>query len=65
MAITEVQRQVAYAASALGIYLIPAFMASGRKHRNTMPIAALNIMLGWTVLGWIAAFVWSLTDNTE
>jgi hypothetical protein len=28
-------------------------------------IFALNLLLGWTVLGWIAAIVWSLNSNTR
>jgi hypothetical protein len=44
------------------LYLLPAEIALRRRHHNRMAIVALNILLGWTVLGWIAAFVWSLTS---
>ncbi len=47
------------------LYLVPAFVAFFRSHRNWPAIAALNLLLGWTVLGWIGAFVWSLTDNVK
>lgn len=47
------------------IYLTPALVAYGRNHVNTMAITALNILLGWTFLGWAAAFVWALTANTK
>lgn len=43
-------------------YFVPAIVASGRHHRNSTAIFALNFLLGWTVLGWIFSFVWSLTD---
>lgn len=49
-------------AAALLIYLVPALVANGRHHKNTGAIAALNLLLGWTVLGWVAALVWSLTN---
>jgi uncharacterized protein len=47
----------------LGIaaYLLPLSIAASRSHPNTIAIAALNILLGWTMLGWIAALVWALT----
>lgn len=45
------------------LYFIPALVASSRTHHNRMAIFALNALLGWTVLGWIAAFVWSLTHT--
>lgn len=41
--------------------MIPPIIAALRGHHNTLAITALSILLGWTVLGWIAAFVWSLT----
>lgn len=43
------------------LYLIPAFVAGLRGHHNAGAIAALNILLGWTFLGWVGALVWSLT----
>jgi hypothetical protein len=42
-------------------YFIPAVIAYWRKHRSRGGIMALNILLGWTGLGWIGAFVWSLS----
>ena len=47
------------------VYFAPTAVASMRKHINRSAIAALNLLLGWTVLGWIAALVWALTANTE
>ena len=41
------------------IYLIPTFIAMGR--RNNAGAIALNVLLGWTVLGWIAAFIWAVS----
>lgn len=49
----------------IGLYLLPSLVAAGRKHKNEGAIVALNLLLGWTLLGWIAALVWALTDNTR
>lgn len=46
---------------AFAIYLLPAIIASNRKHHNAGAILALNLLLGWTFLGWAAAFVWACT----
>lgn len=47
----------------LGIaYFVPTVVALIRSHHNLGAIIALNVLLGWTVVGWIAAFVWSLTS---
>lgn len=44
------------------IYFIPSLVANKRQHPNENPIVMLNLFLGWTLLGWVAALIWSLTD---
>lgn len=46
-------------------YFIPAIIAYSRRHRSAHAIAALTLLLGWTVLGWLVAVIWSLTGNTR
>ena len=43
------------------MYFLPALIASRRCHHNSAAILALNLLLGWTVFGWVLAFIWSLT----
>jgi len=43
------------------LYLFPTFVAERRRHRQITAIVALNLLLGWTFLGWVAALVWALT----
>jgi hypothetical protein len=45
------------------IYFFPALLAQYRGHKNQSAIGVLNLFLGWTVIGWIAALVWASTDN--
>jgi hypothetical protein len=42
-------------------YCFPLFIAIRRQHPKTMAIGAVNIFLGWTVIGWLCSLVWSLT----
>ncbi|SAK81457.1 hypothetical protein AWB75_05113 [Caballeronia catudaia] len=42
-------------------YMWPSVIAQSRNHKSYDAIVALNILLGWTFLGWIGALVWSLT----
>ena len=44
------------------VYLLPTAIASGRSHPNSVSIFLLNLFLGWTLLGWIAALVWAATS---
>jgi hypothetical protein len=41
-------------------YFVPSVVAVARGKKNALAILALNLFLGWTFLGWVAAFVWSL-----
>src|SRR5271170_4047160 len=43
------------------LYFLPSFI--GWNKRNSGAIIALNILLGWTFIGWVVALVWSLTAD--
>jgi hypothetical protein len=49
----------------LAAYFLPAIVASVRHHASSPAIFALNLLLGWTFLGWVLALVWSLTGNVR
>jgi hypothetical protein len=49
----------------LGFYFLPAIIAGMRKHNNTLAIFVLTLFLGWTLLGWIGALVWSVTNSSQ
>ena len=42
-------------------YFAPSIV--GRNKTNSGAIFALNLLLGWTILGWVAALVWALTKD--
>jgi len=44
----------------VALYFVPMGVAIARKHRNTGAIVALNLFLGWTMVGWVLALVWAL-----
>ena len=37
------------------IYMLPAIIAGARSHKSYGSVAVVNIFLGWTFIGWIAA----------
>lgn len=45
------------------IYCVPIIVSYMRAHNNLKAIVALDLLTAWTGVGWIAALVWSLTDN--
>lgn len=48
----------------IAFYFLPTIYATRRKHRSKDAIAVLNLLLGWTFIGWVAAAVWASTDPT-
>lgn len=43
------------------LYLLPTWVAVGRQHTNRLSIFALNLLLGWTFVGWVVSLVWAFT----
>ncbi|KAB0269035.1 superinfection immunity protein [Microvirga brassicacearum] len=43
------------------LYFLPTTVARARRHPQATAILILNIFLGWTFLGWVAALVWAFT----
>jgi len=46
------------------IYLAPTIVAIVRKH-NEAQVAVLNILLGWTFVGWVVALVMAVGKNRD
>ncbi len=67
MAETHIPWVVIAIAAILGLilYFIPSVIALTRNHRNKAPIVALNILLGWSILGWVGALVWALVNDQK
>ena len=49
----------------LGGYFVPWICAASRQHRQTVAIFVLNLLLGWTFVGWVAALVWACTNPVQ
>jgi hypothetical protein len=55
----------------LAVYLLPTLIALRHELSNIQspwgsprfaPIYLVNILLGWTIIGWIYPLIWALTD---
>lgn len=44
---------------AAGLYMLPVMVAIRRKRSPLLSIALLNLFLGWTAIGWLAAYMWA------
>jgi hypothetical protein len=45
------------------VYFLPTFV--GQSKRNAGAIFLLNLLLGWTLVGWVVALVWAMTVDAS
>ena len=43
----------------LGIYLLPTIVAIYRGCQSCVWIVVVNVLLGWTIIGWFVALSWA------
>jgi hypothetical protein len=64
VAFLPVNERIALPAGVLalaGTYFAPAYI--GHVKRNFAAILMVNLLLGWTVVGWIAALIWACVQD--
>ena len=44
------------------LYFMPTIIAVRKKHASKIGLFFLNLFLGWTLLGWVVAFVWAFSS---
>lgn len=45
------------------LYFLPTIIALCRSHASLGAIIAVNVLLGWSLIGWLFAFIWSLANK--
>ena len=49
----------------IAVYLAPALLAFKNGHPNRVGIFLLNLLTGWSVIGWALALVWILSSKSD
>ena len=47
------------------LYLLPTYEAWRRHHRSLLAIGLVNVFLGWSLIGWVAAIAWAYTGSSR
>lgn len=47
----------------VAFYFLPTIIAAVSKHRQLAAISILNLLAGWTFIGWIVAIVWAFVES--
>jgi hypothetical protein len=45
----------------LALYFLPTIIVLARHKKNVLGPILVNVLLGWTVIGWIVALIWAVT----
>jgi cytochrome c biogenesis protein CcdA len=46
-------------------YLVPWSIAFARRHHKQVEIFLVNLLLGWTLIGWVGTLIWSFSSDVE
>jgi hypothetical protein len=49
----------------LGIHFLPTFVAAVRNSRHTFLIFVLNLLFGWTIIGWLVLLIWACVGEPK
>jgi hypothetical protein len=44
----------------IAMYFLPTLIASARNLHSRIGILMVNLFLGWTFVGWVAALIWAI-----
>lgn len=46
----------------VAIYFAPAIIAFKKERGNRVAIFVLNLLLGWSFIGWVVSLIWALKE---
>ena len=47
------------------IYMLPTLIAKARDIPSRHAVTMVNIIFGWTLIGWLVAFLWAAMAETS
>lgn len=47
----------------VGFYVAPAIVAFLTRRQHAAVITLVNLLTGWTIIGWLAALIWACVDR--
>ena len=56
---------LAIVAGALALYFMPALIGIKRGISSCGALLFVNLLFGWTLIGWLLCFIWAATGATK
>ena len=47
------------------VYFAPMGIALIRRHNSIISLSLVNLLLGWTIIFWVVAILWSMSRNVR
>ncbi|WP_426576676.1 superinfection immunity protein [Xenorhabdus stockiae] len=51
--------------AAIFVYFLPTYVATQKIHRKIYFIAFVNLVTGWTIIGWLGCLAWAMSEKKE
>ena len=64
-ALLKAEGAMTFLAICLLFYFAPALVAHSRRHSAATGLFVTNLLLGWTVIGWVVCLIWALSGPRE
>jgi ABC-type transport system involved in cytochrome c biogenesis permease component len=45
----------------LAVYFVPTMIVCANRHHKSITVMWINLLLGWTAIGWVIALIMALT----
>lgn len=62
--IADLATDLTWTAVLAGLYFLPTIIAASRKVANVGSVAVINVLLGWTLIGWVVAMAMAARSVT-
>ncbi|TKB53372.1 superinfection immunity protein [Ferrimonas aestuarii] len=46
------------------LYFLPSILAAKGGHERFRLIMLINVLLGWTIVGWLASLIWAVMGSS-
>ncbi len=46
-------------------YFLPTIIAFSKNRSNKVPIMLINLLLGWSGIGWLGSLIWACMPDKE
>ena len=56
---------IAIGGALIALYFLPAIIAGRRGTKNQGMIFAINALIGWSIVGWLAVFIWAVVERAD